>query len=141
MSTKARQNSNVANRLSVPDRATLKSKKGTRVGEVVLQEDIGLFYTWSEDALLDNGGTIIEDDNQNGFWVARYNGAVNVKWFGDTSLEQTWKDASNVMQSVEVDRGNYTFTTTALDFTGIKFHSYSNVTTNGTNLIVTNIAP
>ena len=136
MASKSRQNTNVVNRLSVTDRATLKTKSGTRVGELAEQADIGLMYVWSEDILTDNKGTIIADNLLKGYWVAQYSGAVNVKWFGDTSLEQTFKDASDVQQSVEVDTGTYTLDANTIVFTGIKFHSLGEVTIN-TNLTLT----
>lgn len=83
-----------------------------------------------------NNGTIF-----NG-WHRQYEGAVNVKWFGDTSLEQTFKDASDVLQSVEVDVGTYTLDADTIVFTGIKFHSLGVVTINtNTTLTVTNLVP
>ena len=142
MSTKSRQNSNIPNRLSVADRAVLRTKSGTRIGELAEQADIGLMYVWSEEALVHNGGTIVADNNVKGFWVAQYSGPVNVKWFGDTTLEQTFKDASDVKQSVEVDIGTYTLDADTIDFSGIKFHSLGVVTINtNTTLTVTNLNP
>jgi len=46
--SKSRQNSNTPNRLSVADRTALLAKVGTREGEMVLQADIGLTYTWTD---------------------------------------------------------------------------------------------
>lgn len=80
MGSKTRGNSQLPNRLSIPDRATLLTTVGTREGELVLQNDIGLLYTWTETQGVDNGGTIINVGT--GSWLAKYSGAVNVKWFG-----------------------------------------------------------
>lgn len=80
MGSKTRGNSNIPNRLSVADRTALLAVTGTREGEVVLQNDIGLLYTWTETQGVDNGGTIINVGT--GSWIAKYDGAVHAKWFG-----------------------------------------------------------
>ena len=80
MGSKQRGNSNITNRLSIADRTALLSTVGTREGEVILQNDIGLLYTWTETQGIDNGGTVINSGT--GSWIAKYSGALNVKWFG-----------------------------------------------------------
>ena len=75
-------------------------------------------------------------------WIRQYDGPVNVKWFGDTSKEQTFWDAAIVKQSVLVDPGTYDLDGNTLDFTGKKFHSFGAVTINtNTTLSVTNLVP
>jgi len=98
---------------SVLDRDALKAKIGTRVGEIVYQSDISLMYTWSEDSLTDNLGTIIADNGANGFWVASYSGAVDVKWFGiksnasdETDLAQAAIDSLIDGQTLDLDDTN-----------------------------------
>ncbi len=46
--SKARQNANIPNRLSVTDRTEPLTKTGTIEGEVILQRDIELLYTWND---------------------------------------------------------------------------------------------
>jgi len=140
MNSKSRQNSNTSNRLSVANRTELLTKTGTREGEMVLQADIGLSYTWSATQGTDNSGTIINVGA--GSWIASYSGAVNCSWFGDTSLEATFKKASDVSQSVEVDVGTYSLDGNTIDFTGIKFHSFGITMVNiNTSLTVLNLVP
>ena len=78
--SKSRQNSNVANRLSVADRTELLTKVGSREGEVILQRDIGLLYAWTDTQGVDNGGTIL--NVATGSWLAQYSGALDARWFG-----------------------------------------------------------
>lgn len=80
MASKQRQQSNIVNRLSVADRAELLTKTGTREGEVILQRDIGLLYTWTDTQGADNSGTILNVGS--GSWIATYAGAVRFEWFG-----------------------------------------------------------
>ncbi len=103
---------------------------------VVVQEDGrgGTFNYNGALSTINDGGTIFDG------WVREYDGAINVKWFGDTALEQTFKDASDVLQSVEVNVGTYDLNADSIDFAGIKFHSFGLVTINtNTTLIVTDL--
>lgn len=73
--SKSRQNSNIPNRQSVADRATLKTKTGTTDGEVLLQDDISLLYTWNSTRAVadDNEGTVIAPTGATvGCWEAKY---------------------------------------------------------------------
>jgi len=104
---------------------------------IVQDNDRGGVFTYdASQILVNNKGTIFDG------WVRQYIGPINVKWFGDTSLEQTFKDASDVSQSVEVDVGTYTLDGDTIVFTGIKFHSFGVVTINtNTTITITNLVP
>lgn len=66
--TKSRQNSNVPNRLSITDRTELRTKIGTREGEVILQRDIGQLYTWTTTQGTDDDRLVINVST--GSWEA-----------------------------------------------------------------------
>lgn len=111
---------------------------------VIVQDNSrgGIFTYRVDNTLTSDNGTIFGSTVIDSYWVRQYSGPINVKWFGDTSLEQTFKDASDVSQSVEVDVGTYTLDLDTIVFTGIKFHSFGVVTINtNTTLTVVNLVP
>lgn len=72
--------SNVPNRLSVLNRTALRLKRGTKNGEVIIQEDIGAIYTWSTEQGIDDNGTTINVGT--GSWKLGENEEITFRTFG-----------------------------------------------------------
>ena len=91
---------------------------GTREGEAILQRDIGLTYTWTNTQGVDNGGTILNVGT--GSWLASFDGAIKVTWFGakgdgatdDTASIQSAIDSLPNGGKVILPVGNYRTTDT-----------------------------
>jgi len=81
-------------------------------------------------ALVNNSGTII-----NG-WVRQYKGEVQLNWFGDTSLEETWLKAASVNGNVQVETGPYSISSQVEDLSSYNYYSFGPVTIIGQDSIV-----
>jgi len=89
----------------------------------------GLFIYITDNEGIINNGTII-----NG-WTRQYDGAVNLNWFGDVSLESTWVAASSVSDAVYVPCGDYVLETNLVDLATKFFHSFGVVSITGHSTI------
>lgn len=103
---------------------------------IVKDADRGGTFTWSATGTA-NDGTVFTGTT--GYWNRQYDGAVNVKWFGNITSD-SFRKASLICNSPYVDSGTYNIDNT-YDLSNNLYHSLGDVTiTTNTTIKVFNLA-